>query len=93
MHCRKEPYDVLIDRTTIWGNPYSHKEGTAAKHKVETRREAIEKYREHLMSTPELLSRLEELRDKTLGCWCKPKACHGDVLAELLNRKVNLEIS
>jgi hypothetical protein len=24
-----------------------------------------------------------ELKGKKLGCWCKPNACHGDVLAEL----------
>ncbi|MBA3285144.1 MAG: DUF4326 domain-containing protein, partial [Nitrosopumilus sp.] len=24
-----------------------------------------------------------ELRGKTLGCWCRPDACHGDLLAEL----------
>lgn len=26
---------------------------------------------------------LDELRDKTLVCWCSPLACHGDVLARL----------
>lgn len=38
------------------------------------------------------LERLEELRGKLLGCWCKAArldgvdhACHGDVLVELLN--------
>ena len=24
---------------------------------------------------------------KTLGCWCKPKSCHGDILLELANQK------
>jgi len=24
-----------------------------------------------------------ELRGKILGCHCKPKACHGDILAEI----------
>ena len=28
-------------------------------------------------------NRLEELEGKVLGCWCKPKPCHGDVLAKL----------
>ena len=32
---------------------------------------------------PELLAALPELAGKTLGCWCAPKACHGDVLARL----------
>lgn len=27
---------------------------------------------------------LEELRGKTLICWCAPLACHGDVIRELL---------
>ena len=31
---------------------------------------------------------LEELRGKTLVCWCSPKACHGDILLELLNELV-----
>ena len=27
----------------------------------------------------------DELKGKTLGCFCKPKSCHGDVLVELAN--------
>lgn len=97
VHVNKEPYDTLIDRTTIWGNPYSHKENTLAIYKVKTRKESIEKYREYILNNPELLSKLPELKGKVLGCWCKDpdpkksKACHGDVLVELLNHKVNLE--
>lgn len=26
-----------------------------------------------------------DLTGKTLGCFCKPLACHGDVLADFLN--------
>ena len=43
-------------------------------------------YREWVVAQPELMSSLEELRSKRLGCWCAPKACHGDVLIELLDR-------
>jgi hypothetical protein len=32
---------------------------------------------------PSLLAALPELTGRTLGCWCAPDACHGDVLAEL----------
>ena len=28
---------------------------------------------------------IEKLRGKTLGCFCKPNPCHGDVIAEYLN--------
>ncbi len=26
------------------------------------------------------------MKDKTLGCWCKPLPCHGDVLAYLTGK-------
>jgi len=28
------------------------------------------------------------LRGKILGCFCKPKPCHGDIIAEYLNQEV-----
>jgi Domain of unknown function (DUF4326) len=43
-------------------------------------------YREHILANPELLNQLHELKDKTLGCWCKPEKCHGDVLVELADK-------
>jgi hypothetical protein len=82
----KVPYDVYIGRGSKWGNPFSHMDNTMAKFKVATREEAIEKYREWIMTQPQLLADLHELKDKTLCCFCKPKACHGDVLAELADR-------
>ena len=30
---------------------------------------------------------LHELKDKVLGCWCKPLSCHGDILVELIKKK------
>lgn len=32
---------------------------------------------------------IRELRGKTLGCWCKPKACHGNVLLKLVGEDYN----
>lgn len=84
VHCKKEPYDVYIGRPSKWGNPFSHKSGTAAKFLVATREEAVEKYREWILTQPQLLSRLRDLEGKILACWCKPKACHGDVLVQLV---------
>lgn len=87
VHCKKEKYDILISRPSIWGNPYSHKSGTLAKFKTNTRAESIEKYREYILNNPELLSLLHTLEGKILGCWCKPKPCHGDVLVELIKER------
>jgi Domain of unknown function (DUF4326) len=41
-------------------------------------------YREYIMNKPELLELIPtELKDKRLGCWCKPEKCHGVILAEI----------
>ena len=84
----KEAYDVYIGRGSKWGNPYSHKKGTKAKYIVSSREKAIEAYREYITEGDGkyLLDDLGELKGKVLGCYCKPKACHGDVLVELINR-------
>lgn len=94
VHCKKETYDVLIDRTTKWGNPFTHLqiEDTKAKFQVETREKAIESYRKWITEGDGqyLLEHLHELKNKTLGCWCKPNTCHGDILAELTEKKYGL---
>lgn len=80
-------YDVYIGRGrgSIWENEYTHlTTKTLAKYRVRTREEAIECYRQDILKRPDLLSRLHELKGKTLGCWCLPKACHGQVLIELI---------
>ena len=83
VHCKRASYDVYIGRPSEFGNPYSHKPFTAAKFRVDTREEAVAKYREWIMTQPHLLEKLPGLKGKTLGCWCTPLSCHGDVLAEL----------
>ena len=85
VHCKREEFDVYIGRGSKWGNPYSHKEGTLAEHVVGSRTEAIQKFEEYLLSSEELMGSLEELRGKILGCWCKPKSCHGDILIRYAN--------
>jgi len=77
------PHDVYIGRPSEWGNPFSHRDGTLAKFKVGSRGEAVEAYRQWIKTQPQLLKKLHTLKGKTLACWCKPAACHGDVLAEL----------
>ena len=79
VHCKREPYDIYLGRPSKWGNPFTiGKDGT--------REEVVDKYREWIKTQPQLLAALPELDGKTLGCWCAPKACHGDVLAELVEK-------
>jgi|SRR5215216_1682216 len=83
VNCKYEKPDVYIGRyhpkygSSKWRNRF--KEGEDG-----TREEVIEKYRKWLLSNTELLKQLPELYGKKLGCWCKPLACHGDVLVEEL---------
>lgn len=83
VHFKKDPYDVYIGRGSKWGNPFTHKDGTMAQFKVSSRKEAIEKYEEWIKTQSHLMDSLYELKGKTLGCWCKPQSCHGDVLKKL----------
>jgi Domain of unknown function (DUF4326) len=81
---KPEPtYELYIGRAvpsrglkrSKWANPF--KEGDRA--------EVIAEYEEHLLSSPELMAALPELRGKVLACWCAPEPCHGDVLVRLAN--------
>lgn len=44
---------------------------------------AVERFHEYILNKPDLLAQLHELEGKTLGCWCKPGPCHGDILVTL----------
>ena len=78
VNLRKEKYDVYIGRGSKWGNRFViGKDGD--------REEVVGKYKEWLLQNKELLGSLHELKGKVLGCFCKPNACHGDILVELVN--------
>lgn len=62
--------------TSKWHNPFSAKEFG--------RDGCIKKYEEYLISSG-LLDDIQELHNKELGCWCKPEACHGDILMRYAN--------
>jgi hypothetical protein len=77
---------------SIWQNPYpvakTDKEYKCTKPRF-TLDESLNLYRQHIENNPHLLSKLRELNGKVLGCWCKPGRCHGDVLAELVEKHCN----
>jgi hypothetical protein len=52
-----------------------------------TRKQVLKKYEHYIrkkIEEEDLWDDLEALRGKTLGCWCHPEACHGDILLKLL---------
>ena len=90
VHCKRDYYNTMIDRSSKWGNPFTHIKGPSrGKYIVDTREESIDAYEEWITKGEgmHLLEDLHELKDKILGCWCKPKSCHGDILCKLVNEK------
>ncbi len=76
-----ETYEY-IGRGSYWGNPYSmFEEG-------DDREEVIRKFKYDFdfdKFPNKEKSEVFSLAGKRLGCFCKPQACHGDVLADFLN--------
>jgi hypothetical protein len=76
---------------SIWANPYKKKErkGGKAVEDVDVE-EVVDRYERYIIDRldrdPDLVDQLLELEGKTLGCWCKPKSCHGDVLIRLIEQ-------
>lgn len=81
VNIHKEECDVYIGRGSLFGNPYRIS-------KCRTRQMVIDWYREwfyHELKNPLFNAEVEKLRSATtLGCYCKPQACHGDVIIEYL---------
>lgn len=80
-------YDVYIGRAGhgydgYFGNPYRLRPN-------EARGATLDRYRTYfyarLASDPEFKQRVLQPKDKTLGCFCKPACCHGDIIVEYLN--------
>jgi hypothetical protein len=91
VNLRRESFDVYIGRAGngqdgYFGNPFRMERPHAGE-----RSRAVEKYREWFLERierdPEFRRRVLELRDKALGCFCKPQACHGDVIVEWLEKQ------
>jgi hypothetical protein len=89
----KEKFDVYIGRAGkgndgYFGNPYVvgktcqdcgnlHIDGEATL-------PCYEIYLRKRIKEPEFLQKFLLLKGKTLGCFCKPKPCHGDIMIKLL---------
>ena len=82
--------DVYIGRGSPFGNPFTHLKSSKEVIQVETREEAVEAYKTYfkakLEKDPEFKILVHSIsKNANLVCFCKPKACHGDIIAEYLN--------
>lgn len=88
---KADKHDVFIGRPSILGNPYTHLTGrTQAKYTVKTREDAIEAFEryawERMHQDAVFRGAVLACENKTLGCFCKPKSCHGDCFDRLIAR-------
>jgi hypothetical protein len=87
VNVKYEEYDVYIGRQGrgqdgYFGNPFTLSPGQA-------RGASLEKYgtyfNDRIKNDAEFRNKVHGLKGKTLGCFCKPYPCHGDIIAEYLN--------
>jgi hypothetical protein len=67
--------------SSIWANPFKISKDLP-------REECLvqyEKYIRNKITQDSLAFDLLKLKGKTLGCWCKPSECHGDILLNLID--------
>ena len=95
VNLRNQKADIIIDRRSKYGNPFIlGKDGN--------RETVIKLYRTWLWKAIQdnriTTQELAAMSGKTLGCWCKPKACHGDIICdavkwacEELNRRLDTQ--
>lgn len=76
VNIRTQKCDLYIGRVSIWGNPF-----LIGRHG--TREEVIQKYEVWVRNQPDLMEKVKTLLGKTLGCYCSPEPCHGDILKKL----------
>ena len=77
---RMRPGDILIDRSTEYGNEY-HIGRDGTRREVIAKFEAAERIR--IATNPERRAKVKALYGKRLFCWCAPQDCHGNVYKRL----------
>ena len=69
------------EKDSIWANPFKiGRDGS--------RDEVLNKYKIYItnkLKDKNMLNELLKLKNKNLGCWCKPDQCHSDILLNIIN--------
>jgi hypothetical protein len=96
-----KPNNYYIGRPSVLGNPFTHNgvKTNLAKLAFKTREEAIEAYEKYFdtmygkddeftKAFDEIYEHYKNGEDIYLQCFCKPLACHGDIIANKLQKKL-----
>ena len=95
------PNNFPIYRGTPLGNPFTHNgvRSNIAKLSFKTREEALDAYEDYfneMYGKDNMLTKYFDIiyekykngEDIYLQCFCKPKRCHGDFIAKMLQKKL-----
>lgn len=99
-----DKYDIYIGRSKTkqfhFGNPFSFKKSDCYHITVPTLDHSLINFYDWLRGTsyqdvePErrlwIIDNIDKLKGKTLGCYCRPKKCHGDIYRVILG-EIELE--
>jgi len=81
VNIKHEIADEYIGRPSMFGNPFQiGYDGD--------RKEVIKKYNDLFATKIQdstFRTKVLQLKDKKLGCFCKPEACHGDIIAHWID--------
>jgi len=103
----KDKFDNVfyVGRGSVLGNPYTSIQGreTKAEFVVDSRKESIQCFKEYLLKKIEekdekICVTMNEIYTLSLqgnvylACYCKPKSCHGDIIKEIVESKINPQI-
>lgn len=87
VNLRKEKYTMYIGRGSIFGNPFrigidGTREDVIIKYEQRIRKWMDNRaFFKHTAPLGHAIWTLPE--DAILGCYCKPKACHGDIIVKI----------
>lgn len=96
VNLRKDKFDVYIGRDFknlekgYFGNPIQKGKNcpvcNTVHHEQGSTLICYKKYfHDRMNSDKEFKEKVIALKGKTLGCFCKPSPCHGDIICEFLN--------
>ena len=71
-------YNRTLGCQSIWHNPFK-----MTNESVSERVRVVWKYLYTIHQDEVLFNKIHELTGQTLGCWCTPELCHGDILIHL----------
>lgn len=85
VNLRIDRYDVYIGRGSLFGNPIRLR---SKQNRGSTLAKFQDYFYKRLTLDKNFKNEVMKLKGLRLGCFCKPQPCHGDIIAEYLNKEI-----